>query len=76
MGRDAGDRAFPVLDDPAADGAGVHARLPHRPPLSRLRLLDDGHPDPDDAVAGRGRQFLGVPLPATDRALQLRRFVL
>ena len=27
---------------------------------------------PDDAVAGGGRQLLGLPVPAADRAVQLR----
>ena len=30
-------------------------------------FLDHGDPDPDDAVAGGGRQLLGVSLPAADR---------
>ena len=34
-------------------------------------VLDHDHPAADDAFAGRGRQFLDVPLPAADRALQL-----
>ena len=31
---------------------------------------------PDDAVAGGGREFLEVPLPAADRPLQLHRLLL
>lgn len=38
------------------------AYLIDRKSASRPRLLDDDHPDPDDAVAGRGRQFLALPL--------------
>ena len=55
---------------------GFGARLSHRPQVPRPRLLDDHHPDPDDAVAGGGRQFLALPLPAADRPLQLRRLLL
>ena len=57
----------------AADGDRLRARLPDRPQVPRPRLLDHGDPDPDDAVAGGGRQFLGLPLPAADRPVQLRR---
>ena len=37
---------------------GFGARLSDRPQVPRPRLLDDRHPDADDAVAGGGRQFL------------------
>ena len=70
------DRAFRVLDDRAADAARLRARLADRPQIPRPWLLDHGHPDPDDVVAGGRRQFLDVPLPAADRPLQLRRLVL
>ena len=73
LGGDAGDGAFRVLDDRAADADRLRARLSDRPQVPRSRLLDHGHPDPDDAVAGGGRQLLDVPLPAADRAVQLRR---
>ena len=76
LARDAGDGAFRLLDDRARDGARLRPRLSDRPEIPRPRLLDDGHPAPDDAVAGGGRQFLEVPLPAADRALQLHRLVL
>ena len=36
----------------------------------------DADPDPDDAVAGGGRQFLDLPVPAADRPVQLRGLVL
>ena len=73
---DAGDGAFRLLDGRARDADRLRPRLSHRPALPRPRLLDDRHPDPDDAVAGGGRQFLEVPLPAADRPLQLRRLLL
>ena len=60
----------------AADADRLRARLPDRPQVPRPRLLDHGDPDPDDAVAGGGRQLLDLPLPAADRPLQLRRLVL
>ena len=52
------DGAFRLLDDPAPDRARLRARLADRPQVPRPRLLDDDDPDADDAVAGRGRQFL------------------
>ncbi len=52
--------------------AWLRARLAHRQEIPRPWLLDDRHPVADDAVAGRCRQFLDVPLPAADRAVQLR----
>ena len=70
------DGAFRVLDDPAADPHRLRARLSHRPQVPRTRLLDDGDPDPDDAVAGRRRELLDLSLSAADRPLQLRRLVL
>ena len=76
LDRHAGDRAFRVLDDPAADADRLYARLSDRPQVPRPRLLDDHHPGADDAVAGGGRQFLALPLRAADRALHLCRLVL
>ena len=76
LDRHADDGAFRVLDDPAADADRLHARLSDRPQVPRPRLLDDHHPGADDAVAGRGRQFLALPLRAADRAVRLCRLVL
>ena len=56
--------------------ARLRPRLSDRPQIPRPRVLDHGHPDPDDAVAGGGGQLLAVPLPAADRALQLHRLLL
>ena len=76
LDRHAGDRAFRVLDDPAADADRLRACLSDRPQVPRPRLLDDHHPGADDAVAGGGRQFLALPLRAADRAVHLHRLVL
>ena len=76
LDRHAGDGAFRVLDDPAADADRLHAGLADRPQVPRPRLLDHHHPCSDDAVAGRRRQFLEVPLRAADRAVHLHRLVL
>ena len=59
----------------AADADRLRARLSDRPQVPRPCLLDHHHPGADDAVAGRGRQFLALPLRAADRALRLRRLV-
>ncbi len=73
VGGDAGHRAFRVLDHPRCRrcSASALAWLIDRA-LPRPRLLDHGDPDPDDAVAGGGRELLDLPLPAADRAVELR----
>ena len=38
--------------------------------------MDDGDPAADDALAGSGRQFLDVPVSASDRVVQLHRRLL
>ena len=73
---DAGDGAFRVLDDRDRDAARLRPCLLIDRQVPRPRLLDHDHPAADDAVAGGGRQFLDLPLPAADRAVQLRRRLL
>ena len=53
--------AFRLLDHHPADADRLHARLSDRPQVSSGHAsLDDRHPDPDDAVAGRCRKLLDV----------------
>ena len=76
LARDAGHGPLPVLDHRAADADRLRARLPDRPQVPRPRFLDHDDPDSDDVVTRRRRQFLGFPLPAADRPVQLCRVVL
>ena len=61
--RDADHRAFRVLDHRAADADRLlrSAYLIDRKFRGHAFWTTD-HPDPDDAVAGGGRQFLALPL--------------
>ena len=72
LGGDAGDGAFRDLDRGHRDRARFRTCLPDRQEIPRPRHVDHDHPAADDAVTGRGRQFLDVPLPAADRTVQLR----
>jgi hypothetical protein len=50
--------------------------LVDRPQIPRPWFLDHADPDPHDAVARRGGQFLGLLVPAADRLVQLHRGLL
>ena len=76
LAQHAGHGPFRAVDHRHPDPDRLHPGLSGQPALPQPWLLDDGHPAADDAVAGRGRQFLDLPVPAADRPVQLLHLVL
>ena len=67
LGLSSGDGPLRDLDDGAADPDRIRPRPSHQQEFQRGELLDDDHPDSDDAVPGGRGGFLDLHLPAANR---------